>query len=61
MLLLTYTHNELPVFGKVVDILVLPDNTVNFHTKTLITKYFDEYYHAFVVKESLGGEIMSHL
>ena len=59
VLLLTYTRNELPVFGKVVDILVLPDNTVHFHTKTLITEHFDEHYHAFVVKESLGGEIMS--
>ena len=50
VLLLTCTCNELPLFGKVVDILVLPDNTVHFHTKILITEYFDEHYHAYVVK-----------
>ncbi len=57
--MLTYIRNELPTFGKVIDILVLPDNTVHFHIKVLITEYFDEHYHAYVVKESLGGKIVS--
>ena len=59
VLMLTCTHNEVPTFGKVIDILVLPDNTVHFYIKILITEYFDEHYHAFVVKESLGGKIVS--
>ena len=33
--LLSCTHNELPIFGKVLDILVLPDNSVYFYTKML--------------------------
>ena len=59
VLLLTCTRNELPMFGKVIDILVLPDNSVHFYVKSLITEYFDDHYHAFVVKEILGGKIVS--
>ena len=59
ILVLSCTHSELPIFGKVLDILVLPDNSVYFYTKMLITEYFDDHYHAFAVKESLGGKIVS--
>ena len=59
VLLLTCTHKELPVFGKVIDILVLPDSTVHFYVKSLVTEYFDDHYHAFVVKETLGGKVVS--
>ena len=47
------------MFCKVLDIIVLPDNTVHFYTKLLNTEYFDDHYHAFVVKETLGSKIIS--
>ena len=30
VLLLTYVNNDLPVFGKIVDLIVLPDNSLFF-------------------------------
>ena len=49
---------HLPVFGKLKNILVLPDNTVLFYVTHLDTKYFDKHYHAFVVEETLACELV---
>ena len=61
----TYCHSEFriscfvmlsrqtdPVFGKVMDILVLPDNTVYFYVLVYITDYFDSHYHAYRIHNS---------
>lgn len=58
VLLLRCVQPDLPVFGKVVDILVLPDNSVHFYVNILATKHFDQHHHAFVVSESLSGDLI---
>ena len=58
VLLLTYVNNDLPVFGKIVDLIVLPDNSVFFYVNVLTTCHFDQHYHAFVVTENLCGSLV---
>lgn len=48
-----------PLFGKIKDILVLPDNSVFFYVINLITKHFDKHYHAFTVEETMACELVS--
>ena len=57
-MLLRYINNDLPTFGKVVDLIVLPDNSVYFYVNILTTCHFDQHYHAFVVTENLSGGLV---
>ena len=58
ILLLEHVQNELPLFGKVADILVLPDGGVYIHVNILKTEHFDQHYHAYCVTETLAGKLV---
>ena len=58
ILLLEHVQNELPLFGKVADILVLPDGGVYIHVNILTTEHFDQHYHAYCVTETLAGKLV---
>lgn len=47
-----------PVFGKVKDILVLPDSSVMFHVNILTTEHFDSHYHAFCVQDTIACDLI---
>lgn len=61
----TYCHSEFriscfvmlsmetePVFGKVMDMLVMPDNTMYFYVLVYVTNYFDSHYHSYAIRPS---------
>ena len=47
-----------PVFGKVQDILVLPDSSVFFLVNILTTEHFDSHYHAYCVRETIACDLI---
>ena len=47
-----------PVFGKVQDILVLPDSSVFFLVNILTTEHFDSHYHTYCVRETIACDLI---
>ena len=44
------SYDEFPVFGKVVDIMVLPDSQVILYLRLYSTLHFDDHYHGYVIE-----------
>ena len=44
------SYDDFPVFGKVLDIMVLPESQVALHLKLYTTLHFDDHYHGYVIQ-----------
>lgn len=58
MVVAAYMENDVPVFGKIFDFIIIPSGECLFALKPLVPVRFDEHYHAYEVHEQTSTTLL---